>query len=84
MRRGNRHAAAGHSASRIDGLAGISTSTKRASNCSERLRTKTGQCAAPGMISFSAAIIWQPLHEPSANVSVRAKKRSNSARARAL
>ena len=34
------------------------------------LYVNTGQCAVPGMISFSAAIIWQPLQEPSANVSV--------------
>ena len=40
--------------------------------------------AAPGMISFSALIIWQPLQTPSAKVSERAKKASNSSRARAL
>ena len=50
----------------------------------EALRTKSGQCAAPGTSSFSAAIIWQPLHAPRASVSLRAKNASNSARARGL
>ena len=61
-----------------------SSSTSRASNCSERLRTKCGQCAAPGMSSRRLLIIWQPLHTPSANVSPRAKNAANSSRARAL
>ena len=69
---------------RIDGLSTISTITRRASNCSERLLTNSGQPEAPGMISRSAPIIWQPLQAPSAKVSLRAKKRSNSSRARAL
>jgi len=52
-------------------------------NCAERLPSNAGQCCAPGIISFSAAIIWQPLHEPRAKVSGRRKNRSNSARAAA-
>jgi hypothetical protein len=36
------------------------------------------------MISFSADIIWQPLHTPSEKVSARAKKASNSSRARGV
>ena len=63
---------------KIDGEGTISTRERRASNCSERLRTKRGQCAAPGTSSFSAAIIWQPLQAPSAKVSLRAKNFSNS------
>ena len=39
---------------------------------------------APGMMGDNAAIIWQPLHTPSANVSVRAKNAAKSSRARAL
>ncbi len=35
----------------------------RASNCSERLRTKCGQFSAPGMIALRFDIIWQPLHD---------------------
>src|SRR6266550_4705907 len=63
-----------------DGLGVISTITRRPSNCSERFLTNAGQCSAPGISSFSAAIIWQPLQAPSANVSRRAKNCSNSAR----
>ena len=70
--------------SRIEGLSSTSTITKRPSNCAERLPVNTGQCRAPGMISFNAAIIWQPLHEPSAKVSPRPKKASNSLRTLAL
>ena len=46
-------------------IAAISTSARRPSNCSERLRTKRGQCAAPGISSRSADSIWQPLQTPS-------------------
>ena len=60
------------------------TSARRASNPSLRLRTKRGQAPAPGMISLSAAIIWQPLHTPSANVSRRSKNAANMSRARPL
>ena len=66
-----------------DGDSTTSTRLRRPSNCSERLRTKRGQCCVPGMSSRSADIIWQPLHTPSENVSGRAKnalKRSRSAR----
>ena len=56
---------------KIDGLSSTSTSDSRASNCSLRLRVNFGQACAPGMIGASAAIIWQPLHTPSAKVSVR-------------
>ncbi|CFW30777.1 Uncharacterised protein [Bordetella pertussis] len=37
------------------------------------MRVKRGQCSAPGIMGASAAIIWQPLHTPSAKVSGRAK-----------
>ncbi len=56
-----------------DGDAGTSTIASRASYCSERLRVKRGQAWAPGIIGASAASIWQPLHTPSAKVSLRAK-----------
>ena len=70
-------------ASRTDGLSVTVTSATRASNCSLRLRTKRGQAPAPGMISFSADSIWQPLQTPSAKVSARAKNaREAVARAR--
>ena len=68
---------------KIDGERASSTSEKRPSNCSPRLRTKRGQLAAPGTISLSAANIWQPLHTPSEKVSLRSKKRWNSSRVRA-
>src|SRR6266699_3085363 len=61
-----------------------STMTKRASNCSERLVTKRGQCSAPGISPLSLLIIWQPLQVPSAKVSPRAKKALNSSFARGL
>ena len=69
---------------KIDGLGRISTITTRASNCSEAFFTNRGHASAPGISSFIAAIIWQPLQTPSANVSGRAKKAENSSRARAL
>ena len=65
-----------------DGLGRISTVTRRASNCSDVFFTKRGQASAPGINSFSAAIIWQPLHTPNAKVSGRAKNAANSSRAR--
>src|SRR5258706_11626949 len=64
-----------------DGDATTSTITKRASNCSDLLRTKCGHASAPGMISCRLLIIWQPLQTPSANVSARLKNASNSTRA---
>ena len=71
-------------AKRIEGDFWISTRVSRASYCSDRLRSKCGQFCAPGMIEVRLPIIWQPLHEPSANESGRLKNASNSARARAL
>jgi hypothetical protein len=62
---------------KIDGLSSTSTRLKRASNCSLLLRVNFGQASAPGMIGASAAIIWQPLHTPSAKVSGLAKKAWN-------
>ena len=56
---------------KIDGLASTSTRLSRASNCSLRLRVNFGHALAPGMIGDSAAIIWQPLHTPSAKLSLR-------------
>ena len=41
------------------------------------LRVNFGQSCAPGMMGDSAASIWQPLHTPSAKVSVLPKKASN-------
>ena len=64
--------------SSIDGLGSMATSARRASNCSERLRTKRGQCSAPGISSRRFDIIWQPLQTPSAKVSVRAKNAANA------
>ena len=66
------------------GSSRISTVTSRASNCSDVFLTNRGQASAPGISSFSAAIIWQPLHTPRAKVSGRAKNAANSSRARAL
>ncbi len=62
---------------KIDGDSSTSTSDSRASNCSERLRVNLGQSCAPGMMGDSAASIWQPLHTPSAKVSLLPKKASN-------
>ena len=42
-------------AKKIDGDGRTSTSPTRPSNCSERLRTNRGQCAAPGISDLSAA-----------------------------
>ena len=69
---------------KIDGVGRTSTSPTRPSNCSERLRTKRGQCAAPGISGFSADIIWQPLQTPSEKLSGRAKNASNCSRSAAL
>ena len=60
-----------------EGLSSTSTSDRRASNCSLLLRVNLGQCCAPGMMGDSAAIIWQPLHTPSAKLSGRLKKAAN-------
>ena len=64
-------------AKKIDGLSSTSTSDSRASNCSLLLRVNLGHASAPGIIGASAAIIWQPLHTPSAKVSRRPKKAAN-------
>ena len=53
------------------GLSSTSTNDSRASNRSLLLRVNLGHACAPGMMGLSAAIIWQPLHTPSANVSCR-------------
>ena len=66
---------------KIDGFCGICTIATRASNCSDRLRTNRGQRSAPGMISYRFDIIWQPLHTPSAKLSLRVKNALNSSRA---
>jgi hypothetical protein len=71
-------------AKKIDGDSGTSTSEKRASNCSTRLRSKRGQASAPGIMSLSALIIWQPLQTPRAKLSGRAKKAEKLSRARSL
>ena len=60
-------------ASRTDRFSGTSTSRVRASNCSERLRTKRGQCPDPGISSWRLESIWQPLQMPRAKVSERSK-----------
>src|SRR3546814_13575605 len=60
-----------------EGESGISTMDKRASYFSDWLRVKRGQCSAPGIMPAKAAIIWQPLHTPSAKVSGRAKSAAN-------
>ena len=57
-----------------EGLGSIRTVARRASNRSERLRTKRGQRSAPGISALRLDIIWQPLHTPRAKVSGRAKK----------
>src|SRR5690554_5312838 len=59
---------------KIDGDGWTSTMATRASNCSERLRTKRGQWSLPGMSSRRLDSIWQPLHTPREKVSGRAKK----------
>ena len=59
----------------------IRTRLVRASNCSERLRTNRGQCAAPGMIDFRCANIWQPLHTPRLSVSACEEGRERVANA---
>ncbi len=64
--------------SNTEGLGSIRTVTRRASNRSERLRTKRGQRSAPGISALRLDIIWQPLHTPSENVSGRAKKVANA------
>ena len=67
-----------------DGDFNTSTMAKRASNCSDLLRTKCGHCSLPGIIACKLLIIWQPLHTPSANESLRLKKAENSSLARRL
>ncbi|MNL84450.1 hypothetical protein D3C87_2124170 [compost metagenome] len=64
-------------AKKMDGDLATSTIDRRASYFSDWLRVKRGQCSAPGIIGAKAAIIWQPLHTPSANVSGRAKYAAN-------
>ncbi|MNG17568.1 hypothetical protein D3C84_1015620 [compost metagenome] len=60
------------------------TMATRASNCSERLRTKCGQNSLPGISSCRLDIIWQPLHTPRAKLSLRSKKAWKPSRARLL
>ena len=67
-----------------EGDSKISTMANLASNCSDWLRTKCGQCDAPGINSRRLLIIWQPLHTPKAKLSCRVKNAENSSRARAL
>src|SRR5207253_10323550 len=67
-----------------DGLRPTESSTSLASNCSDLLRTKCGQCDVPGMSSCRLLIIWQPLQTPSAKVLALAKNAAKSSRARAL
>ena len=62
----------------------ISTITRRASNCSERLRTKSGQSAAPGMISRSARHHLAAVARAERERVAAREERSNSSRARAL
>ncbi|MNP61628.1 hypothetical protein D3C76_1568350 [compost metagenome] len=62
----------------------ICTMATRASNCSERLRTKCGQNSLPGISSCRLDIIWQPLHTPRVKLSLRSKKPWNASRARLL
>ena len=57
------------------------TIATRASNCSERLRTKCGQFSVPGISSCRLLIIWQPLHTPRAKLSLRSKNARNRPRA---
>ncbi len=71
-------------ANRIDGLSATSTITKRASNCSERLRTNSGQCAAPGISSLQRRHHLAAVADAEREAVWRgAKNASNSARARA-
>ncbi|MNE76422.1 hypothetical protein D3C80_1726550 [compost metagenome] len=60
------------------------TMATRASNCSERLRTKRGQASLPGISSPRLESIWQPLHTPRAKLSLRSKKALKLSRARLL
>jgi hypothetical protein len=53
------------------------TSTVRASNCSERLRTKRGQNSRRGSVSCRFDIIWQPLHTPRAKAVLAGEERWN-------
>ena len=64
----------------IDLLSMISTITSLDSNCSDRLLTNPGHTSAPGISSFSAASIWQPLHTPRAKVFLRAKNDAKRSR----
>ncbi|GKT77878.1 multidrug resistance transport transmembrane protein [Colletotrichum tofieldiae] len=70
---------------KTDGVAArdssILTMVKRASNCLLAFSTNVGQFSVPGISSLRRVIIWQPLQTPSANVSGRLKKFSNSWRA---
>src|ERR1039457_1822244 len=56
------------------------TLTSRASNCSEAFFTNLGQVCAPGMMSDSAASIWQPLQMPRAKVSGLSKNSEKTLR----
>ena len=66
-----------------DGDSTTSSRPRRASNCSLRLRRKRGQCSAPGMIGLSCDSIWQPLHTPSAKLSVAREERGEGIAQRA-
>ena len=54
-----------------EGESVISTMEMRASKREEMLRPKCGHVDAPGMMSRSCAIIWQPLQTPREKVSGR-------------
>jgi hypothetical protein len=53
------------------------TKEKRASNCSEVLRTNLGQFFVPGISSFRELSIWHPLQTPKVKVADLAKKLVN-------
>src|ERR1700722_16391952 len=71
-------------ANKTDRDRGTPTRLRRASYCSDRLRTNRGHLSAPGINSLSADSIWQPLQTPRVNVASRAKNAANSSRANEL
>ena len=89
--RGLRHAPRRWAASSRPCRRGRSTATAAARPARSALRTarrgcarNAASCAAPGMISLSAANIWQPLQTPSVKVSLRSRNRWNCSRARGV
>ena len=74
MRHDDRNTSACLSRKKTESLSRTSTITTRDSNWPDSFAEKFGQCSAPGINSLRDAIIWQPLHTPSAKYLLLGRK----------